>query len=44
VLIYLVSAALFAVTWLVLGLVALHRCRPEDIPAVMKALARWGRK
>jgi hypothetical protein len=29
---------------LVLGLVALLRARPEDIPAVIGALARWGHK
>jgi hypothetical protein len=28
----------------VLGLVALIRAHPEDIPAVVQALARWGRK
>lgn len=35
---------LIAVPLLVLGLVALLRARPEDIPAVVQALARWGRK
>lgn len=29
---------------LILGLVALLRARPEDIPSVIAALARWGRK
>jgi hypothetical protein len=29
---------------LVLGLVALIRCRKEDIPAIVRALASWWRK
>jgi len=29
---------------LILGLVALLRARPEDIPSVIAALARWFRK
>lgn len=33
-----------AVTWLVLGLVELFRGRQEDIPPIIRALARWGRK
>jgi hypothetical protein len=40
----LVVAAVFAVPLLILGLVALVRARPEDIPAVVRALASWGRK
>ncbi len=39
---YLLLGSLFAVPLLILGLVALIRARPEDIPAVMQALARWG--
>ena len=39
-----VGAAGFLVVWLVLGLYALRRAREEDIPAVIRALARWGRK
>jgi hypothetical protein len=34
----------FVVPLVVLGLVALIRARPEDIPAVMRTLARWGRR
>ncbi len=30
--------------WLVLGLVALLRARPEDVPRVVEALARWWRR
>jgi len=41
---YLLLALVFAVPLLVLGLVALLRARPEDIPAVIRALARWGRR
>jgi hypothetical protein len=41
---YLFLALAFAVPLLVLGLVGLFRARPEDIPAVMRALARWGRR
>lgn len=37
-------ALIFAVPLLILGLVALIRARPEDIPDVMHALARWGRR
>jgi hypothetical protein len=36
---YLLLGSLFAVPLLILGLVALIRARPEDIPAVMQALA-----
>jgi hypothetical protein len=43
-LIYLIAAMAFAVPLLLLGLVALLRARPEDIPAVVMALARWGRR
>ncbi len=39
----LMIAAAFGVPLLVLGLVALLRARAEDIPAVIRALARWGR-
>jgi hypothetical protein len=31
-------------TPLVLGLVALIRCRREDIPATLRALAHWRRR
>jgi hypothetical protein len=31
-------------TPLILGLVALIRGRREDIPAIIRALARWGRR
>jgi hypothetical protein len=41
---YLVLALAFVVPLLVLGLVALLRARPEDIPAIIRALARWGRR
>lgn len=44
VLTYLVLALAFVVPLLVLGLVALLRARPEDIPAIVRALARWGRR
>jgi hypothetical protein len=33
---YLLLGSLFAVPLLILGLVALIRARPEDIPAVMQ--------
>lgn len=40
-----VGAALAAAVVLILGLVALFRCRREDIPAIVRALASWwGRK
>jgi hypothetical protein len=29
---------------IILALVALARCRPEDIPKIVEALARWWRK
>jgi hypothetical protein len=39
------GVGLVAVVILVLGLVALIRCRREDIPAIVRALASWwGRK
>jgi len=41
---YLLGLAVVAAVVLVLGLVALVRCRREDIPAVMRALAAWWRK
>lgn len=41
---YLLLAIAFAVPLLILGLVALIRARPEDIPAVTHALSRWGRR
>jgi hypothetical protein len=41
---YVVLAAAFAVPLVILGLVALMRARPEDIPAVIHALAHWGRR
>nr|PZN48016.1 MAG: hypothetical protein DIU60_00945 [Actinomycetota bacterium] len=41
----LVAVALITVLpRLVLGLVALMRARREDIPTVIRALARWGRR
>lgn len=40
----IVLGILIAVLSFVLGLVALLRARPEDIPAVVSALARWWRK
>jgi len=41
---YLLGVGLVAAVVLVLGLVALVRCRREDIPAIMRALASWWRK
>jgi hypothetical protein len=38
------AAIVVAVPIVVLGSVALVRCRQEDIPAVVRALARFGRK
>jgi hypothetical protein len=35
------AAGLVAGVFLVLGLVALLRCRREDIPAIVRALASW---
>jgi hypothetical protein len=34
----------FFVVWLVLCIIALLRARPEDIPDVVQALAKWGRR
>ncbi|MFI7629695.1 hypothetical protein [Microbispora rosea] len=34
----------FLVVWLVLGMYAIRKAKPEDIPAVIRALSRWGRK
>jgi hypothetical protein len=42
VLIYVLTPVILIVPLLTLGLVALFRARPEDIPAVIRALARWG--
>lgn len=42
--IYIMATMAFSVPLLLLGLVALIRARPEDIPAVVKALSRWGRR
>ncbi len=42
--IYIVGALTLAVPLMTLGLVALLRARPEDIPATVTALARWGRR
>ena len=39
-----VAALVVAVPLLVLGLVALLRARPEDIPEVVAALSQWGRR
>ena len=39
------GVGLVAVVFLILGLVALTRCRKEDIPAIVRAMASWwGRK
>lgn len=38
---YLLAVGVIAVVVLVLGLVALIRCRPEDIPAIVRAMASW---
>jgi hypothetical protein len=35
------GAVVVAVVVLVLGLVALIRCRKEDIPAIVRAMASW---
>jgi hypothetical protein len=40
----LTAVLVLAGTPLVLGLVALIRGRREDIPSIIRALARWGRK
>ncbi|WP_281377999.1 MULTISPECIES: hypothetical protein [Actinomadura] len=37
-------ALITTVAWLTLGLVALFRAHPEDIPDVVRALSRWGRR
>ncbi len=42
--IYMLAAVVFIVPLLTLGLVALLRARPEDIPDIILALARWGRR
>jgi hypothetical protein len=46
---YVLSAGLrgvivVALVILVLGLVALVRCRKEDIPAIVRAMASWWRR
>ncbi len=38
------GVGLVAVVFLVLGLVALIRCRREDIPVIVRALASWWRR
>jgi hypothetical protein len=38
------GVGLVALVILVLGLVALIRCRKEDIPAIVRALASWWRR
>jgi hypothetical protein len=38
------GVGLVAGVTLVLGLVALIRCRREDIPAIVRALASWWRR
>jgi hypothetical protein len=38
------GVGLVAAVVLILGLVALIRCRREDIPAIMRALGSWWRK
>jgi hypothetical protein len=38
------GAVVVAVVFLILGLVALLRCRKEDIPAIVRAMATWWRK
>jgi hypothetical protein len=42
--IYIIGALTLTVPPMGLGLVALLRARPEDIPAIMTALAHWGRR
>jgi hypothetical protein len=39
-----IPVVVLAGTPLILGLVALVRGRREDVPAIMRALARWCRK
>jgi hypothetical protein len=41
---YLLGIGLVALVILILGLVALVRCRREDIPAIVQALASWWRR
>jgi hypothetical protein len=38
------GVGLVAAVILILGLVALFRCRREDIPAIVRALASWWRR
>jgi len=38
------GVGLVAVVFLILGLVALIRCRKEDIPAIVRNLASWWRR
>lgn len=38
------GVGLVAVVFLILGLVALIRCRKEDIPAIVRSLASWWRR
>jgi hypothetical protein len=38
------GVGLVAAVVLILGLVALIRCRREDIPAIMRALGSWWRR
>jgi hypothetical protein len=39
-----IPVVLLAGTPLIIGLVALIRGRREDIPGIVRALARWGRR
>jgi Sec-independent protein translocase protein TatA len=41
---YITLAIVSIVALFILALVALVRCRPEDIPKIVEALARWWRK
>jgi hypothetical protein len=41
---YLLGIGLVALVVMILGLVALFRCRREDIPAIMEALGSWWRR
>lgn len=41
---YIALGIVTIVALFILALVALLRCRPEDIPKIVEALARWWRK
>jgi hypothetical protein len=42
--VYALVGIVTVVALFILALVALLRCRPEDIPKIVEALARWWRK